>query len=60
MINSVAAFVAAAKNLSNDDIVYMFEHETEEAVRAEIYALADVNSPEPFRNAMNKLGFVNY
>jgi hypothetical protein len=61
MINSVNEFVETAKNLDNDAIYDLFEYDTSDAVRDEIYALVkNENEPEPMRAAMHILGFVNY
>lgn len=38
----------------------LFEDSCTEEVRSQIYALADPESPEPFRSAMIALGFTDY
>lgn len=54
-------FVELCKNATNDERFYMFEEgPCTEELKCEIYALADPDSSEPFRSAMNNLGFSDY
>jgi hypothetical protein len=46
---------------NNTDLIYeMFEDDCTQALRDQIYSLADPKSPEPFRSAMINMGFPNY
>jgi hypothetical protein len=38
----------------------MFEDMSSDKLRDQIYNLADPGSPEPFRSAMNNMGFTEY
>lgn len=60
MLDSITEFVTTCKTLDNDGIYDLFECECSDRLRDEIYALADPDSPEPFRNAMLQLGFADY
>lgn len=42
------------------DAYDVFEFECTDSVRDQVYAFADVDSPEPFRSAMYNLGFKDY
>lgn len=54
-VTTMEQFVEAAKTLDNSGIYDMIEDATP-ALRNEILAIADQDSPEPFRSAMIKLG----
>lgn len=61
MLMSLDEFVAAVIELDSVSDAYdLFEVKTAEAVRAEVYALSDPDSSEPFRSAMYNLGFVDF
>ena len=61
MIATVNDFVAQVKTLKRVSDAYdVFEYDCTDAVRASIYALADKDSNEPFRDAMHTLGFKRY
>ena len=60
MIASFTEFVSRCLNATNDEIYQIFEFETAENVRDQVYAFADPASSEPFRSAMCRIGFVNY
>ena len=63
-ITTLDQFVKKAKELEKagkiDDMYDVFEDDTTDKVRDEVYSLADPKSPEPFRSAMIKLGFKDY
>jgi len=63
-ITTLDQFVQKAKELEKNgdisDMYGVFEYNTAENVRNEVYKLADPKSPEPFRSAMSKLGFKDY
>lgn len=55
------SFVNCVTNLEDISDAYdLFEFECTDSVRDQVYAFADVDSPEPFRSAMYNLGFKNY
>ena len=56
MINTVDAFIKICKTSSKDEIYNIFENDCADEVRNKIYELADEDSPEPFRSAMEWLG----
>jgi hypothetical protein len=60
MITKVADFVDFCKTADNETIYDAFEFECSDDVRDAIYDLADLDSVEPLRNAMHKLGFVSF
>lgn len=61
MLASLDEFVAAVIELDNITDAYdLFDFNTAESVRAEVYALSDPSSAEPFRSAMISLGFVDF
>lgn len=61
MIFTLNEFVAQARRLNSvRDAYELFEDQCSDELRKQIYSIADTESPEPFRDAMNKLGFVNY
>lgn len=61
MIRTVVRFIQRVQELKDVSDAYdLFEDECTDALRDKIYDLADPASPEPFRSAMTKLGFVNY
>jgi len=63
-ITTLDQFVQKAKELDKigklTDMFDVFEDNTTEQVRTEIYKLADPKTPEPFRSAMINLGFTDY
>lgn len=64
MITSLRQFVSKAQQLDNEgrigDMFDVFESDTIETVRDQVYSLADEISPEPFRSAMINIGFPSY
>ena len=61
MITTVEQFIDQVAALRDIRRAYdLFEYETADAVRGEIYAFADPASPEPFRSAMINMGFDRY
>lgn len=61
MIATIKQFVLMCTAFPSSDEQYdLFENGCSASLRAQIYALADVNSPEPFRSAMNNIGFTEY
>lgn len=61
MITSLNEFVARVRALDDVGDAYdVFEFDTAEHVRDAVYALADPQDPEPFRDAMHTLGFTDY
>ena len=60
MITSFSEFVRRCISATNDEIYDLFEFNTSDEVRKTVYNYADPASPEPFRSAMNRIGFVNY
>ena len=61
MIRSIDEFILRVKNLDNVSDAYdLFEYLCTDELRDIIYSIADPASAEPFRNAMHRLGFVNY
>lgn len=60
MITTLEQFIEFCKSATNDEIFDAFEDDCSDEVRDEVYAYSDPDSPEPFRNAMFNLGFVNY
>ena len=61
MITTVEQFIDQVAALRDIRRAYdLFEYETVDSVRGEIYAFADPASPEPFRSAMNNMGFDSY
>lgn len=56
MIKTLEDFVAETRGASSDYVYELFEENTSEKVRDEIYSYANKNSPEPFRSAMITLG----
>ena len=60
-VTSLAQFVSMCADApDNDFIINLFEDETSEDVREEVFAHADPDSPEPFRSAMIALGFPDF
>ena len=62
-ITTFEQFIHAAIALPADRIHEMadvFEFNTSEEVREQIYCIATEGSAEPFRSAMINLGFINY
>ena len=58
MINDLEQFISACKE--NPGTEYdLFEDDCTDSLRGVIYGFADPASPEPFRSAMIKLGFLN-
>jgi len=55
-INNLSTFAKACKNLSSEQIYELFESVIENPLRAEILNVADTNTPEPVRCALNKIG----
>lgn len=49
---------AVIKMVDSNDIYELFEYNTPDALRDEIYKLASEDSAEPCREAMNKLGYM--
>lgn len=61
VITTLEQFIERVRALEQIHSAYeLFEDETADAVRGEIYRLADPASPEPFRSAMINLGFEDY
>lgn len=61
MISTIAEFVNQVRQLQDvSDAYYLFEDECTTDLQEIIYALSDPESYEPFREAMNKLGFSDY
>jgi hypothetical protein len=60
MITTFEQFIAFCQTASNDEIYEAFEDNCTDDVRDEVYSYANPGNPEPFRNAMFNLGFVNY
>lgn len=61
MLHTLKDFVLRVNELEFvSDAYYLIEEECSESLIDSIYALADADSAEPFRNAMHKLGFTNY
>jgi hypothetical protein len=64
MITSLKQFTTEAKRLNASchisDMYDVFEYQTSDELRNQVYELADPTSPEPFRSAMHNLGFTNY
>ena len=63
MITTIGDFIVQVcqlgeKNVSN--AYNLFEDLCSDELRDKIYSFADPTSPEPFRSAMHRLGFVNY
>jgi len=55
------SFLNRVNSLDNISDAYdVFEFECTDAVRDQVYAFADDNSVEPFRDAMHNLGFDTY
>lgn len=60
-ITSLPAYLQAVSALPHvRDAYTLFEEACTDGVRAEIYGLADADSPEPFRSAMYALGYTAY
>jgi hypothetical protein len=53
----IAATPSDKMALASDVIYNEFEYNTSDEVRAAVYSHSDVHSPEPFRAAMETLGF---
>lgn len=64
MITTLQQFVDKANELQSrgriGDMHDVFEEDTSEDVRDQVYDLSDPDTPEPFRSAMINLGFVNF
>jgi hypothetical protein len=61
MLNSINAFICRCVELDDISDAYdVFEDECTAWLRKEIYKFAEASSPEPFRSAMNRLGFEEY
>jgi len=55
------SFLHRVANLADISEAYdVFEYECTDVVRDYVLCAADPDSPEPFRSAMNNLGFKNY
>jgi len=61
-IGACVAFDRSSATIAerNDQIVNMFEDNTDEDVRYQIYSLSTPDSSEPFRSAMINIGFTDY
>ncbi len=53
---TILEFVQACATLDSDSIFELFEHAVSERLRDEVYALSSSDSPEPLREALNRLG----
>lgn len=61
MLNSINAFICRCHELDDISDAYdVFEDECTSWLREQIYKFADSGSSEPFRSAMNRLGFREY
>lgn len=61
LITTLRHFILLCASHDDPDAIYtLFEHHCSDAVRAQVYKLADPTSPEPFRSAMHNIGFTNY
>lgn len=61
MLNSINAFICRCVELDDISDAYdVFEYECTAWLRREIYKFAATDSAEPFRSAMNRLGFEDY
>ena len=54
--SNLKAFAIACKKLTSDQIYEMFEDSIEKHLRNEILNLADQDTPEPVRCALNTIG----
>lgn len=60
-VQTLKDFVQAAQACnSNDEMFELFEYNTADSVRDEVFAFADAGSAEPFRSAMHALGFLDF
>lgn len=61
MITTIVEFIIRVNALPDiSDACDVFEDECTDKLRDQIYDLADPDSVEPFRSAMNNMGFVDY
>lgn len=61
MIHTIRIFVLRVETLIDiSQASDVFEDECSDKLRNQIYALADPEAPEPFRDAMHRLGYQNY
>lgn len=64
MITSIAQFVLKAHELNEKGRIYdiygVFEDDTIDSVRDQVYSLATDTTPEPFRCAMINMGFKSF
>lgn len=49
-------FAKLCMNLNNDEIYTLFEDHLSEEMREAVYSVSDPESPEPFREACEKIG----
>jgi hypothetical protein len=61
MITTLKDFILAVEKLSDVSQAYeLFEDETSEEVRSLIYGLVPADKAEPFREAMQLMGYANF
>jgi len=53
---TVEDFATACIQLTSDEIYNLFEYDTPDALRDEIYDYSDPQNPEPARQAFNEIG----
>jgi transposase-like protein len=60
-VTSLKQFILiCASGISNDEIFDLFEEHTSEEVRELIYSMSGGDTNEPFRAAMDKMGFHDF
>lgn len=60
-MQTIREFILAVESLENlGDAADLFEDNCSDELRNQLYELAHPNSPEPFRSAMNALGYTSY
>lgn len=59
-LTTLKQFIEACTFGDHQLIYEVFEEQCSDELRAQIYSLADADTPEPFRSAMHNIGFTDY